>query len=404
MQADPSRESTVVAGTSGGSWGLAGWVAVVAVVYGVAAIATAHVSPGFVDISMAIAANLVQHGQASIGFQPTTGDTVTRGGQTYHVMSLGPVLPYLLFAPFDGLHDASRWIVSWAFGVAAASLAWPLAGALGLTGRTRAWFAVLVAFGTLVFPLSVRGNGYYLAHAEATAATFVALIEWQGRRRPWVVAVALGLAGLARPTVLLALIPLGGWLLWTARSRGRALLELAVPVGAVALVTGFWNLVRFGSPLETGYAIAVLTSPALIAAREQGVFSWRHVGPNLAILLGGGFEIRPSAPWLVPSLWGHSILLTTPALLIGIGVAWRGTTVRVMAVAALLISLALLTYYGGAGFETYGYRYFLDATPFLLVLVATAMRRRFGRLERLLVILSVAFCSYGVVAGFLHLA
>ena len=381
----------------------AGWVALVTLVYGLATIATAQVNTGRVGLGMTIATNLLLHGQASIGYLPGATDTVTSDGQTYHVMSLGPILPYLVFVPFGGLGEASRWIVSFIFGVMAASLAWPLGGVFGLAGRARLWFAVLVAFGTLVFPLSVRGNDYFLAHAQAMAATMLALIEWQGRRRPWAVAGALALAALARPTVLLALLPLGAWLLWTGRSRGRALVELAVPVGLVALVTGAWNFARFGSPLETGYALATLTNPVLIAARRQGTFSWRHIGPNLATLVGAGFGVQAAFPWLVPSAWGQSILLTTPALLVGIGAPWRDATVRVMAIAAGLITLALLAYYGGAGFHTYGYRYFLDATPFLLALVAAAMRRRFGALEQTLIVLSVAFCSYGIVSGLIGL-
>lgn len=381
----------------------AGWIAIVALVYGVATLATAQSSRGLVDVAMTIADNLLRHGQVSIGFQPGATDTVTRDGQTYHVMSLGPILPYLVFAPFSALHEASRWIVSWAIGVLAASLAWPLAGSLGLQGRTRWWFAVLVAFGTLLFPLSVRGNDYYLAHAEAMAASIVALLEWQGRRRPWVIAASIGLAALARPTVLLALLPMGVWLLWTSRTRARTLVGLAVPTALFVGAMAVWNLVRFGSPVETGYATAALTNPVLIAARRRGVFSWRHVGSNLGTLVAAGFGVRGTFPWLVPSAWGHSILLTTPALLVGVAAPWRDATVRVMAAAAGLITLVLLAYYGGAGFHTYGYRYFLDATPFLLAIVGLAIQRRFGHLEQVLIALSVGFCSYGVVAGVLGL-
>jgi hypothetical protein len=62
-----------------------------------------------------------------------------------------------------------------------------------------------------------------------------------------------------------------------------------------------------------------------------------------------------------------------------------------------LITAVLLLYYGGGGWVTYGYRYFLDATPFLLALTAIAARRQFGTLERLLIVMSVAFVSYGFV-------
>ncbi len=385
------------------AWPLLGWAALVAGVYALATVATAWGTPPHVDAAMSTAANLLRAGTPSIGFAPGANDTVTRGGATFHVIGLGPVLPYLAFVPFEALYAPSQWIVSLAFGVLAASLGWPLASAYGLAGSRRRWFAVLVAFGTLVFPLSVRGDMYYLEHAEAMAATTVALIEWQGRRRAPVVGGALALAVLARPTVLLAAVPMGLWMVWEARSRVSAAAGLAVPLAAGLAAMGVWNLLRFGSPLESGYAIAQLDNATLAALRREGVFSLAHVGPNLATLLGAGFGVRASFPWLVPSDWGQSILLTTPALLVGVGAPWRQRTAQVMAAAALLVTAALLAYYGGAGWETYGYRYFLDATPFLLVLVAMAVRRRFGRLEQGLIALSVALCGYGVLAGVLRL-
>ncbi len=162
-------------------------------------------------------------------------------------------------------------------------------------------------------------------------------------------------------------------------------------------------LVRFGSPFESGYAIAVLDND--VPDRRPGAWgvlvATRRPEPRDA---GRGRVRCPRRiPWLVPNPYGHSILLTTPALLVAVGAPWREWTPRVFLAAAALITVALLAYYGGAGFHTYGYRYFLDATPFLLALVALAMRRRFGALEQVLILLSVAFCSYGVVAGIVGL-
>jgi len=59
----------------------------------------------------------------------------------------------------------------------------------------------------------------------------------------------------------------------------------------------------------------------------------------------------------------------------------------------------LLLYYGGGGFATYGYRYIMDVVPFLLALVAMGARRQFGGTEKILIVLSVAFCVYGAAWG-----
>jgi hypothetical protein len=94
---------------------------------------------------------------------------------------------------------------------------------------------------------------------------------------------------------------------------------------------------------------------------------------------------------------GHSILLTTPALLAAVGAGVRDALPRVLWAAAILVAIPVLLYYGGGGARTYGYRYALDFTPMLLALVALAARTRFGALEKLLIGLSIGFVGYGIV-------
>jgi hypothetical protein len=161
-------------------------------------------------------------------------------------------------------------------------------------------------------------------------------------------------------------------------------------------VTGWWDYVRFGSPFETGYDIAWIEGP-LQELRDQGLFSIVHVPTNLALFLGGGFTVRDAFPWLVPSIEGHSILLTTPALLIAVGASLRERLNQVLWAAAIMAAVPVFMYYGGGGAGTYGYRYAMDFVPFLVALVAIALRDRFGNLERVLIGLSVCFVCYGYV-------
>ena len=240
---------------------------------------------------------------------------------TYQVISPLPIFPYLVFVPVPGLWESSRWIISTGFGIIAAWMTLPLARRYGPGGPATWWLAALGAFGTLLWTLSVSGNFYYLAHVEATAFALAALLEWRGRRRPWVIGLAIALASLARPTLLLAAIPFAvaliassGRRLWTAASFG---LPLALAIAATAL----YDFVRFGSPLETGYGTSVLVRESLLQQRAKGVFSLRHLLDNLGLLLTRGFDFRERFPWLVPDPNGHSILLTSPGLLIAVGPA-----------------------------------------------------------------------------------
>jgi hypothetical protein len=372
------------------------WGLLVVLVYAVVTVGVALTQAPSVGRAMTLAIHFSQ-GRLDLGGPIHSTDTLTINGATYWVVGPLVFLPFLPFVPFEGLWEASRFIVPAAFGIMAAWLMLPLARRYGPGGRATWWLAILGAFGTLLFNQALRGNDYYLTHAEAMLFTVVALVEWQGRRRAWVIGLGLGLAAVARPPVLLAVIPFGLALVWAGQGAVRRLVAFAAPIAVSLGVVALYNAARFGSPLETGYGISVLTNAALEKSRSQGVLSLRHVPHNLQLLLFNGFGYRGRFPFLVPDSNGHSILLTSPALLAAVGAGIRSRTAAVLWASVVLITAVLLVYYGGGGRTTYGYRYFLDATPFLLALTAMAARRQFGPLERLLIVMSVGFVSYGFV-------
>jgi len=375
--------------------GAVAWMLLVAFVYGGATFVRSQASSWGSDHMMILASDLFV-GRSDLSSLTTINDIVTINGRNYQAMSLLPTVPYLPLVPFAALWPFSRWIVSAVIGIVAGWLALPLARRYGPGGTADYWLAALGAFGTLLFTLTIEGDFYYLAHLEAVLLTFLALIEWHDRRRPWVVGLLIGLAALARPTLLVVAVPFGLALLAEAEDRLKAAVTFALPLLVVLALTGWWDYVRFGSPFETGYDIAWIEGP-LQDLRDQGLFSIVHVPTNLALFLGGGFTVRDAFPWLVPSIEGHSILLTTPALLIAVGASLRERLNQVLWAAAIMAAVPVFMYYGGGGAGTYGYRYAMDFVPFLVALVAIALRDRFGNLERVLIGLSVCFVCYGYV-------
>jgi hypothetical protein len=373
--------------------GAVAWMLLVAFVYGTATFVRSQASDWGPDHMMILATDMFV-GRSDLSSLTTINDIVTIGDRHYQAMSLLPTVPYLALVPFQALWPLSRWIVSAVLGIVAAWLALPLARRYGPGGVADYWLASLGAFGTLLFTLAIEGNFYYLAHLEAVLLSFLVLIEWHDRRRPWVVGLLIGLAALARPTLILVAVPFGLALLEETEDRVKAAVAFGLPLLAAVAVTGWWDYVRFGSPLATGYDIAWI-EPPLAALRDQGLFSIVHVPTNLALFIGGGYTVRDTFPWLVPSVVGHSILLTTPAVLIAVGANLRERLNQVLWGAVILTAIPVFLYYGGGGAATYGYRYEMDFLPFLIVLVAIALRERFGNLERLLIALSVGFVYYG---------
>ena len=370
-------------------------MAVVAVAYLGSTAALSHWGSFEADRAMRLAIGFTQ-GRLDLDPDGRTNDIVTIDGRLYQALSPLPIVAYLPFVPFPDLWGAARSVLPAVTGMATAWLALPLARRYGPGGSTTYWLASCSAFGTVLFTLSIQSNYYFLAQVQAALFTFIALLEWAGRRRPWVIGLAFGLAGLARPNVLLAVIPFGIALLVTSQQRVRAMVGMTVPIVLTLLVAGAYNLARFGSPLESGYGISHLNG-VLAERRAIGLFSLQHLPDNLARLVARGFDVQDRFPHLVPDIGGHSILLTTPAVLMAVRAGIRRRLPQVLWGATLLVAIPVLLYYGGGGARTYGYRYVLDFLPFVLALMALAAKVRFGVLERSLIVASIAFSSYGLL-------
>ncbi len=373
----------------------AGFVVLVALCYLVATVASTSAHGLVPDRMMVVAVRLVKVQLDCPSFAGTI-DSVLRDGRYY--VAVGPlqVVPYLPFVLFPALQGVARYLVSLAFGLPAAWLALPLARAYGARGSTAYWVATFTALGTLLFFVSVAGDMYYLAHAESFLALELLLIEWAGRRRPAMLGLFFAISFLARPTTILAAVPFGMALLWRHRSWLREAVAFTAPIIVAGLFMAAFNLARFGSPLESGYAISILKEPSLIARRAQGVFSISQVPENIRLALLALPRVGRTFPFVHPDKHGLSMLLVSPGLLVALGAGLRERTQRLLWVAAGLIALPVFLYYGG-GYVQYGFRYSLDFAPFLVALVALAAGRRFGRREKVLFVASMVSVTFGVI-------
>ena len=164
-----------------------------------------------------------------------------------------------------------------------------------------------------------------------------------------------------------------------------------------ALVFFFWyNLDRFGNPLESGYALATLP-PFLEALREQGLFGLVHVPMNLDYLFIHLPQIIPEPPFFRPDTLGMSVFITSPGLLYAIRTDWRNPKSWWLFGATVAVLIPTLLYYGG-GWLQYGYRYFLDSVPFVIALcgLAAAYRGHIGFGWKILIAFGVLVMALGV--------
>ena len=324
-------------------------------------------------------------------------DRIDIDGRTY--LPFAP-LPALVFMPLVAL-----------FGVPATASAQPfinaaLAGTCVGLGyavirrfdggvlRDRLWVTALFAFSTPLLTITVRGGPWHQGQLLATICSLAAILEASGRRRGLLLGLLGGAGFLARAPVLLAL-PLYTWAAATvgdARPPARRLVRAAALVAAgaaPAVAFSLWyNAARFGSVAESGYGLAALP-PFLEVLREQGLFSLVHVPRNIDYFLWHLPVIGGPPLYLHPDGLGLSVLLTSPGLLIGLRARNLDRFLVGCGLTAVVVFVPSLLYYGG-GWVQVGFRYFLDAIPFLLPLIAAGTRTGLGVRWKLLIAAGIA--------------
>jgi hypothetical protein len=322
--------------------------------------------------------------------------------------------PAFVLAPFvalAGVAQAIAWepVVNAVLATAGLALLWRLGGRLGVGSLAdRAWLVILFGFSTATWWVTMRGGVWHTGQLIASILTFAGLLEAFGRRRAVVMGLLAGAGFLTRAT-LVAALPYWAWraLPDTVRERlttdlGAAVRTALPKVARVAL--GFapafafalwYNAVRFGNPFESGYGIAAL--PAFLEARRAlGVFSPAHLSMNLDYFLVHLGQSISTFPWFKPDGLGLSVFLTSPGLLLALRANWHSRETIALGVTALLVLAPSLLYYGG-GWWQFGYRYALDAFPFVMGLCAMAAARHgIGWGWRALIVLGVAANLYGV--------
>jgi hypothetical protein len=362
-------------------------------------------------------------------------------GRTWLPFQLGPydVIPignrfYVPFAPFPAIAlvplvaligpvtaDQIESGVNAVLAGATVGMCWWALGRVGVERlRDRVWLAALFGFSTQILWVTTRGGVWHTGQLIATILTFACLIELFGGRRAWLIGLAAGAAFLTRAPLAFA-VPFYALLLpspaqrfplpavgtaaaepgaYVATSRTdlpwRSWIELGLGVAPSVLFFFAYNQLRFGNPLESGYALATLPD-WLAAQRAIGLFSVAHIGMNLDYFLYHLPRFIAGWPFLRPDGLGMSVLLTSPGLLFALRADWRRPTTWWLTGATIAVLIPTLLYYGG-GWLQYGYRYFLDSVPFVMALcgLAAAYRGGIGLGWKALIVFGIGVMGIGV--------
>lgn len=372
-----------------------------------------------------LAQSMVQ-GKLTVDDAPAAyADVIVWQGHKY--LPFGP-LPAVLLIPFLpilqlGVHMV--W-VGYLLTLLNAWLLYKVLGATDIKDERRPWSLLLFFGGTVYLSIALVGSSYFLAHVVTVTLLLLAILETLTRRRPWLIGLIIGLAGMTRLTSVFCL-PFFLWLLWRgtainphtdntveAAAAGRTirprLSKLALDytlvfagLGVPMLLLLAYNYMRFGNPLESGYNLVALGLPAFTEARRQGLFSLVHIPKNLFMMFLQGPTAYPSDyapvlqfPYIMPSPWGMGLIYTSPAIFYAFRAKLKEPFVQACWLGIIVAMVPIITYYG-IGWMQFGYRYALDFLPFALLLAARGFSNPMTKLSKGLVLASAAVSTWGAI-------
>lgn len=317
------------------------------------------------------------HGRLWIEDRPWLELVPVSAGSLEQYVPLPPA-PALTLIPVVAVTGSQPWSAELAPNAAAAFIGGANVGLVYLLAQrlgARDWPLALITVGFATSThLWVAGNGgpHHYAQLVGVLFTLLALYAAVAGRLPVLAGLAVGLAAASRLPMGLVL-PLVLWLYGTRPNRSHALVLAGLALPAIAVA--WYNLARFGSPFDFGYARIPFGDEGALVTDEpwfaDGILSLSYIPRSLGWALFGGLSLQP--PFVTPSLSGLSLLLTAP--LVFLAARARGHLAVVAVVVVTLVMLPNLAH-GSWGFAQWGYRFILDAMPVIIVLLAIAYRRR----------------------------
>ncbi|HET8568611.1 MAG TPA: hypothetical protein VFM93_06465 [Candidatus Limnocylindria bacterium] len=238
--------------------------------------------------------------------------------------------------------------------------------------------AVLSAFGTTLLFSAADARVWYAAHSVAVLFASAALLVAARGGPAWQVGALVGLAALARLPVAGAALGLA--LLAARRANapfGRTLGLVVLGGLPFALAYVAWNLIRWGTVIDQGYALLTVDDHFFRSGLFSPVYLPRHL---YAIFMEAPDLVEGEWAFLRPRIVGMSLFLTTPAFLWvfgGLRHVRRDAALGAVAVAAA-VALVPDVLHGTVGFAQFGYRFSLDAQPFLVTLALAGDALRGG--------------------------
>lgn len=332
--------------------------------------------------------------------------------RTYYVSF--PPMPAVLMMPFVAVmgFDLNDVLFTIAFAAANMALFYVLMRRLSLGGLSRLndaenlWMTVLFGFGTNHLWCSVQGAVWFTALIIGVTFTLLYLLASIDAKHPFLAGLALGCAFATRTPLLFTVVVFAAFFFFPggrlrrdfgARFWRDGLLFVAAPL-VIGLALLYANYLRFDHLSEFGHSY--LANGQIARIRDYGLFNVHFVSRNLAAMFALTPTLLPEAPWVQVSKHGLALWVTTPALLTLLVPRYADDAATKLwlrtCAAAVLICATLHVMYQNTGWVQFGFRFSLDYTVYLCVILALA-RERLGVGFKVLLVLGILVNAFGAV-------
>ena len=315
------------------------------------------------------------HGRLSLSAQPPNlNDWVFEGGRWYVSF---PPFPAVLMMPLVALfglafNDVAFTIVFAALNVA---LFYRLARTVdpGRPQWDHALWALLFGFGSLAWTCAIRGEVWYTAETVGVTLTLLYLLAAHEAKHPLAAGLAVGCAAITRTPLAFSAV---FFVLeaWRRDDRARRLLLFSAAVVGVGLPMAAMNFARFGSITEFGHS-HLYANRVNQQIQQFGLFHYAFLERNLH----AAFTRLPRLSFHPLRLGfdgeGMSLFVTTPLFFY---LLWPREKPRLHR--ALWLTTALVAvpgfFYQNSGWFQFGFRFSLDYTPYLFLLLVLGRHPR----------------------------
>ncbi|MFN7131639.1 MAG: hypothetical protein ACK4N5_06125 [Myxococcales bacterium] len=343
---------------------------------------------------------------------PNMEDWVRIGDRFYQSF---PAMPAVVMAPFVALWGYQFNDTSFTVIIAALSLAlfYLVLRRLSETGDSprsageNVVLTLLLGFGTLFFYMSIRGEVWFTAQIMGVGFTSLYLLAAHRARRPLLAGVLFAMATLTRTPLMFAgiffvaevLSPEGSLhpheLKRELGPKVKKLLLFGLGALPLAAAHAAFNYARFGKLSEFGHRLLWNNRVNADIAR-WGLFDPHYLPRNLKAAFFSLPTVQTEPLRIGYDPHGLSLFITTPLLLLLLFPKHTGRLHRILWLTVACTALPGL-FYQNTGYMQFGFRFSLDYTPYLVLLLAIGGWSIRSRLFQALAVIGVAVNTWGAL-------